>query len=63
MVEKSKLSPELRPCPLRPYEMACQASWDGEVAVYVKQLMVGNVRLPLCSKAMELLQHYKISMG
>lgn len=37
MVEDdSKSSPMLRPCLLGPDELTCQASWDGEVAMYIK---------------------------
>lgn len=30
------------------------------MAIYVKQVTVGRVRLPLCGKEVELLQHYRI---
>lgn len=34
--DDSKLSPMLRPRLLGPDEFTCQASWDGEVALYIK---------------------------
>lgn len=44
-----------------PDELACQVSRNGEVAINVKQVTVWRVRLLLCCKAVELLQHYRIS--
>lgn len=55
VVEESKLRPALRSHLLNPDESACQASRSEEVAIYMKQVTVGRVRLPLCSKAKELL--------
>lgn len=63
VVEESKLGMVLRPRLPKPEEPTCQASWNGEVVIFVKQVTVGRVRLPFCWKAVDLLQYYKISLG
>lgn len=61
VVEESRISPLLRPRLPAPHEPACQASQNGEVAIYALQVLMGPLRLPLSPRAVELLQFYCVS--
>lgn len=60
---ESKLSTVLWPHLLELDEPTCRASRKEEVAIYLKHVLIDRVRLPICSKVVELLQYYRINPG